>query len=116
MCVGARGGSKLGWIDFEVLDGALGALKEMMNAPGGASSVLNTDGALDSLVALLTIGEVPMLPSPSPCSRPVTHCVCSPHLPTCQLHANRQCRASSRRFSLHSIGLCCGRKKRHSAR
>ena len=52
---------KLGWIDLEVLDGALGALKELMNAADGANSVLDTEGSLDGLASLLTIGEVRVL-------------------------------------------------------
>ena len=46
------------WIDLEVLDGAVGALKELLNAPDGATSILQTDGALDTCVALLAVGEV----------------------------------------------------------
>ena len=52
---------KLGWIDLEVLDGALGALKELMTAEDGTRSLLETEGALDGIVGLLGVGEVRVL-------------------------------------------------------
>ena len=49
---------RLGWVDFELLDGALGALKELLNSAEGATSILDTEGALDRFVGLLGVGEV----------------------------------------------------------
>ena len=49
---------KLGWIDLEVLDGALAALKELLNAPDAAGSILDLGAApVDSLVAVLSVRE-----------------------------------------------------------
>ena len=49
---------KMSWLDTEVLDGALGALKELMNTEDGARSLLDTQGAVDRLVGLLGLTEV----------------------------------------------------------
>lgn len=49
---------KHSWLDTEVLDGALGALKELMNTADGAKSFLETHGAVDRLVGLLGLPEV----------------------------------------------------------
>ena len=49
---------KMSWLDIEVLDQALGALKEVINTEDGARSLLETQGAVDRLVGVLALTEV----------------------------------------------------------
>jgi len=49
---------KFSWLDMEVLDGALGALKELINSADGARSLLDTPRAVDCMVSLLGVHEV----------------------------------------------------------